>query len=162
MQSCVVVIFFIFSQTQECGCRCDTSSWESDDDSGGAPDLGSLGQDNVIFSTKHSLSPILHLFSGPPGGPPAGLNGGIPGNPPGGGNWKLGGIPPWGGGKGRPPGGGGNGRPPALPGGGIGRGGVLVAPPAVVLRGGGKDGIEKLEPGRGGAVERVVLISLSI
>lgn len=113
--------------------------------------------DTCFFNMFHSLLvPPLHLLSGsPPGGPPAGLNGGMPGKPPAGGNGKLGGMPPapaWGGGKGRPPGGG-KGRPPALPGGGIGRGGVPVAPPpGVVLRGGGKEGMEKLEPGRGGAV----------
>lgn len=108
--------------------------------------------DNVMFSIKiHLHSQTLHLFSGPPGGPPAGLNGGIPGNPPPGGNWKFGGTPPWGGGKGKPPGGG-NGRPPALPGGGIGRGGVLLAPPGGAFMGSGKGGMEKLEPGRGGAV----------
>lgn len=87
----------------------------------------------------------------------------MPGNPPGGGNWKFGGTPPCGGGKGRPPGapggGGGKGRPPgpaALPGGGMGSGGVLLAPgpppTAAALRGGGKGGMEKLlEPERGGA-----------
>jgi hypothetical protein len=109
-----------------------------------------------------------HLLSLPPGGP-AGLNGGggMPGNPPGGGNWKFGGgTPPGpGGGKGKPPGapgGGGKGRPPALPGGGMGKGGVFVEPPRpaalppvgvdAAFTGGGKEGREKFEPGRGGAV----------
>lgn len=34
----------------------------------------------------------------------------------------------------------------------MGRGGVLLAPPPAPLRGGGKGGRAKLEPGRGGAI----------